>query len=128
MYLFAKVGESGFRLSFWVLLWVVCLYYLNENHAIRFSISYTIEVSSSSTKMENFAFLCQKKNHGCVYLRFFSFFSRGDTSDRKRSEEESFDRESEVLVPFLSDQKYWRAASPPHTLNFFPSHPIKILR
>ena len=56
--------------------------------------------------MWNFAFFCQKIDHGCVFI--LSFFFQGWSyrlSDSKKSWKGSFCRKLKVLVPFLSYQK-----------------------
>ena len=61
-----------------------------------------------------------------VCFLFFVFFSPGWSyrpSGPRISWEGSLERKLKVLVPFLSDQKKWRATRPPPTLIFFPKSP-----
>jgi hypothetical protein len=79
--------------------------------------------------MWNFTFFA-RRNITDVYsfLLLLLIFSQGWSyrpSDRRSLGEGSFDRKSNVLVPFLSDQKYWMADSPPPTLTFPRKSPDK---
>ena len=70
--------------------------------------------------MWNFVFFARRQITGAC---LFVFFPRGHRIDqvvlecRKRAHS---NRNEKVLVPFLSDQKNWRASRPPPTLIFSP--------
>ena len=57
------------------------------------------------------------------FFFFFFFFSRGDRIDPvvlECCESAHSNGNENVIVPFLSDQKNWRAPRPPPTLIIFP--------
>jgi hypothetical protein len=86
-----------------------------------------------SAKMWNFVFFPRRKiTNACLFICLFVLFFPQGWSYRSSSPrilwEGSFKRKLKVLVPFLSDQKIWRATWPPPTLIFSRSHPIKISR
>ena len=75
-------------------------------------------------KNVEFCIFCQKTNHGCVFI-FFIFFNYSQGWSYRPSgprifQEDSFERKWKVIVPFLSNQKNWRAPRPPPTLIFMP--------
>ena len=61
--------------------------------------------------MWNFVFLPEEKSRMCVYLFLFQGRSY-QTKNPRISEDDPYGRKLKVLVPFLSDQKDWRAISP----------------
>jgi len=70
-----------------------------------------------SAKKWNFVFLCQKKDHGWVFICFFfsCFFFQGrlyHPSGPRASSEGSIERKLKFLALNLSDQKDWRATPP----------------
>ena len=73
--------------------------------------------------MWNFAFFARRQiTDACLFFFFsqgWSYRLTGPTMSQKGS----FYRILKVLVPFLSDQKHWRAPRPPPTLIFPPESP-----
>ena len=125
MYLILKKGRNTSKASI----------ELNADHTIRFNILMhpTEEVQTPMLENVDFFIFCQNKDHGCAFtfIMFFLCFPLGwsyRTDDPRRLWEGLFDRKSKVLVSFLSDQKDWKAVSPPSTPYFLQSHLIKILR
>ena len=71
---------------------------------------------------------CQKKDHGCVFICFFSQGWSYRPSGPRISWKGSLELTLKVLVPFLSDEKNGGQLGPLPRSFFSQSHPIKILR
>ena len=101
--------------------------YLNENHTIKINTSENRAVEFSSFLVQNVVFCIFARGKvvdACLLVHFSLQGWPYRSNYPSRSREDSFERKSNVIVPFLSIQKDWGASLP--RPSFLQRYQVKI--